>query len=688
MITNLTPKYYFLDLEVDRVKEMEGEPNPCITQIAILDPSRKNEKNIFNRYVQPPKELSNKPLKNTPKGEQRHLFSEVWPQAVKWINKKLDGNRKAVIVMHNGYKHDWKILSTEVSRVMLITNIAIPNFWKPFDTLWLKNALLVPGEGSLTQICHTMGVPVREAHDAINDVIMTQGIFDKMVGPTPLTQVLVAALDAHPIKKVAEVIKPYNKGLSLLKGNKKVYSKVDTKDAKVVYLVVDYETTGLFQEGKPHPRAVQVAVFMPDEEDASKDMILNELINPDMPIPRGASAVHGIYDPDVQGKENFKAVWLKLNDVIDTKLKSIANAVAVVIGHNYWPYDSQVDKAESERTGLSQKNWKSFDTLFLARNRFKGVEGLPRKGFFKQEYLAPLLGINFTGAHDAANDVMATWGLFKAFTKGVDVSKRDQALFSAHPVVALGGICEDFDGRFYFGLYKEACALTIKFAKELFVGIKNPEFFERDNLAAMLGVNVESNDEELFILWRCFLKLSEGIDRKLVNKALQKEYPLEAIMKLFKESGTFNAEECKLNSITACQLAIPLATALFPDEKEDFYEPKKLAKLVGINGETALSIFESKKMFMTLTAGVPHADIEIACKSEDPAKMLSMKILEKGKFIPADFVEQKNNKESKVTAISTDDFFANSYMDVDNALKRKADTELVKEDSDKKAKTS
>ena len=688
MSINLIPRHYFLDLEFDRVKKQAAEPDPCITQIAILDPLRKSSKNIFYCYVQPPKELATKVWELGPKGEQRVPFSEVWPLAVTWINKKLDGNRKAIIVMHNGFQCDWNILKSEVARCLTITKIAIPSFWKPFDTLYLKNALKIPGEGSLSMICHTLGVPVGQAHDAVEDVIMTQGIFDKMVGCTPLNEVLVASLDfKNPIIKAADVIRPYNKELGLLKAIKVIsgHKPIDVKDAKIVFLVIDYESTGLFVLGNKNPRAIQVAVFIPNEKEPAKSIILGEMINPEMPIPKGSSAIHGFFDKDVKDAGNFKAVWLKLDEIIDSEVKKIANGVAIAVGHNFWGFDAKLHKAECERTGLSNKDWKSFDTYMQARNRFKGVKGIPVSGFFKQEYLAPLFGINVSGAHDAKNDVMITWELFKFMTKGVDPVKRDEAIFSDHPVIALGEL-NQFDGQFYFDLYKKACGMTIDFAKTLFDTIKNPLFFEPTNLAAILGVRVKDKDPELFTLWRCFLVLSEGVDRKLVNIALQEKEPLDAIMKLCKESSTFKVAECKLKTQMACELFIPLIHALFPAQEEAFYEPKKLSQLLQFNIKGEPTLFDFKRMFMKLTFGVPHDELDKAMKADKPVEAIAALIIEKGEFNPNDYVEQKNVPVN--TGNVTDDFFTNSFMDVESLRKRKAESELVNNTPDKKQKAS
>lgn len=694
MITNtinLTPKYYFLDLEVDSVPKEKGEPLASITQIAILDPSRAKGQKIFNAYVQPHEELCRKQYGDV-NGVKRRYFNEVWPDAIKWVNNGLDGNRKAVIIMHNGYAHDWPILKNEVARVLSKTDSPIPNFWKPFDTCYLKNTLHIPGDGSLTGLCHTLGAKVRQAHDAVEDVKMTRAIFKKMVGDAPMDKVLVAALGQHPIKNAVEIIKPYfnikikEQQLGLNSASN-INSLVNPK-----LVVFDFESTGLFPkpgEGGTNPRVVQLAGYIP-----SVDKIFNELIHPGMAIPKQSSAIHGIYDRHVQDAKPFNVVWLQFEEFIETHLGKTANSVAVLAGHNIWGYDMKLYNTECERTGIKKKFWKSFDTLALARNQFKGIK-VPKKGFFKQEYLVPLLGHNFIGAHDAQNDVVASYQLLQSMIEGVSEEKFTEAILLKNPVLALGQLCKDvggFDGQLYFELYTKACSLTIDFAKLLFDEINNDLFFEPNNLSCMLGVKVESGDPEAYTLWRIFLKLTKGIDRKDVNKALKSKKPLEDLTTLFEKAGSFNSKHCLENNKISCEMALPLAKALFSYvQDKHFFEPKKLLSLFGIEtSSSTVSLFEVKRLFQKLTAGISEESLESAFASKDPVNELLLAIKENGSFDPTNYVKppvvktQKPVLKNKEKSIN--DFFSNSDMDIieeQKTLKRKKseDIESVKADA-------
>ncbi len=628
-ITDLTPKYCFLDVEVDSVPRDDGEPRQCITQISVLDPSREKEQRIFNAYIKPPEELRRKEIER--KYQQgyieppRYAFEEVWPDLVKWVNTGLDGNRNVVVIMHNGIAHDWPILEREVARGMMRTINAIPGIprhWKPLDTVFLKNALHIQGDGSLTGLCHTLGARVREAHNAIEDVKMTKAIFKKMVGTAPLKDVLTAATlrpAEHPYLKIASLI---------------------NRVAVANLAVFDFETTGLFPaQGQPgpKPRAVQLAAYIP-----AVNKLFNEKINPGVPIPRGASAVHHLYDDDVKDAPDFKAVWGRFQQFLST------NNAKALAGHNIWFYDLKVADAECERTGMKKERFKSIDSLALARNLFKGIKGIPQRGFFKLEYMAPLLGINVIDAHDAKGDVMVNWQLIQKFTEGVDSAKILLAIQSGHPAMTLGQLCRDaevFSGEHYWKLYQTACGLTMDLARYYFPDIQNEEYFKPANFGCILGIAIKKDDPEMYNLWRIFLKLTEGVDRAVINQALSSIKPFDAIAKLCHQKKTFDAKHCTEFNNKVYELTPALVHALFPGQKLD---PARLAAKLGLILGDAFTPFDMKRLFLELTHGVDQITIErVKQQSLLPEQALADLIKQKGSFDPARFEEAQETRGLK-----------------------------------------
>lgn len=114
--------------------------------------------------------------------------------------------------------------------------------------------------------------------------------------------------------------------------------------------VFDTETTGFpVRDGTldQQPYIVQFAAIVGelDENKNYKELERhNILIKPRIPIPFGASQVHGIYDKDVADKPYIE-------DEIE-KIIKILNSADVVSGHNI-SYDEEVLGYELERLGRS-----------------------------------------------------------------------------------------------------------------------------------------------------------------------------------------------------------------------------------------------------------------------------------------------------------------------------------------------
>ena len=130
------------------------------------------------------------------------------------------------------------------------------------------------------------------------------------------------------------------------------------------------------------------------------------MINPEVPIPYGASQVHHIYDLDVKEAP-------VIADVIDEMLVYI-NDADMVIGHNI-EYDEDMVKVELRRLEAEYKYQpkQTFCTMKTqvdfcaiqwngARFKYPKLWELHKKLFNKY----------FIGAHDAMTDVEATLNCF------------------------------------------------------------------------------------------------------------------------------------------------------------------------------------------------------------------------------------------------------------------------------------
>lgn len=81
-------------------------------------------------------------------------------------------------------------------------------------------------------------------------------------------------------------------------------------------LVVDTETTGLDDDA----RIVEIAVVS-----SSREVLLNTLVNPGVPIPEEASQIHGITDSDVASAESFSQILDRLAALLTGKRVLIYN---------------------------------------------------------------------------------------------------------------------------------------------------------------------------------------------------------------------------------------------------------------------------------------------------------------------------------------------------------------------------
>ncbi|MAH90366.1 MAG: hypothetical protein CMA11_01200 [Euryarchaeota archaeon] len=152
-------------------------------------------------------------------------------------------------------------------------------------------------------------------------------------------------------------------------------------------LAFDLETTGVSTN---NDRIVQVALVGANSEGGpvNYDMI----VNPQRPIPMGASRVHGIYDSDVRGKPVFKHYAEELFALMDG---------AVIVGHNARRFDMPLLENEYLRCGMSPpKPLVVLDTLEAVR-RLK----IPRPHNLGAQCARH--GIDLSNAHDAAADAAA-----------------------------------------------------------------------------------------------------------------------------------------------------------------------------------------------------------------------------------------------------------------------------------------
>ncbi len=161
---------------------------------------------------------------------------------------------------------------------------------------------------------------------------------------------------------------------------------VDVLDGHRV-LAFDLETTGISTN---NDRIVQVALIGADSD--GNPIHHDVIVNPQRPIPREASRVHGIYDQDVRGKPIFKECASELSELMEG---------AVIVGHNARKFDMPLLQNEFYRCGITPpRPLVVLDTLEAVR-RLK----IPRPHNLGAQCARH--GIDLSNAHNAAADAAA-----------------------------------------------------------------------------------------------------------------------------------------------------------------------------------------------------------------------------------------------------------------------------------------
>jgi DNA polymerase-3 subunit epsilon len=152
----------------------------------------------------------------------------------------------------------------------------------------------------------------------------------------------------------------------------------------------DTETTGTKAD---KDRIIELAAY---------DPVLNKtfvtLINPGIPIPSEATAIHGITDEMVATAPTSQEA---LRQFID-----FCEGDTVLIAHNNDSFDLLFLKAEFERNSIPMPSWKFLDSLKWARRYRKD---LPRHSL---QFLREVYQIPANNAHRALDDVIVLHQVF------------------------------------------------------------------------------------------------------------------------------------------------------------------------------------------------------------------------------------------------------------------------------------
>jgi DNA polymerase-3 subunit epsilon len=165
----------------------------------------------------------------------------------------------------------------------------------------------------------------------------------------------------------------------------------------------DTETTGIRSD---KDRIIELAAFDPLE-----NRTFVHLINPGMPIPPEATAIHQISDEMVKNASPFK--------VVAELFVAFCPEKSVLIAHNNDAFDKLFLHAEFKRASVPIPPYEYIDTLKWAR---KYRPDLPRHTL---QSLREIYGIAANQAHRALDDVIV---LHRVFTSMIDDISTDKVL--------------------------------------------------------------------------------------------------------------------------------------------------------------------------------------------------------------------------------------------------------------------
>jgi DNA polymerase-3 subunit epsilon len=156
---------------------------------------------------------------------------------------------------------------------------------------------------------------------------------------------------------------------------------------------IDLETTGI---NLATDRVIEIAIvkISPNKEKQVK----HKIINPQIPIPKSASDIHGITDEHVKDKPTFKEVANELKQFIDN---------ADLSGYNSNRFDIPLLMEEFLRAGISldMTNRRLLDVQQIFHMMEKRTLGAAYKFYCEKELI---------DAHSAEADATATWEILEA----------------------------------------------------------------------------------------------------------------------------------------------------------------------------------------------------------------------------------------------------------------------------------
>ncbi len=142
----------------------------------------------------------------------------------------------------------------------------------------------------------------------------------------------------------------------------KLFNRVSLEQSN--FSILDTETTGL--NVSKGDKVISVASLKISNFKIQEDLVLDELVNPQINIPPESTVIHNIKDEDVKGKPTL----IEIEDKILRFLKK-----SVLVGHNInFDINFLKDNAKGTNLAYRMKVIQPLDTIFLTAGLYPDLE--------------------------------------------------------------------------------------------------------------------------------------------------------------------------------------------------------------------------------------------------------------------------------------------------------------------------
>ena len=371
-------------------------------------------------------------LKPIPFDSKRYDSNTSLNKMFSFINKKITSTGLAILMGYNVKGWDEPVLRENCARFSVMPSWDRLKF---FDIAEVAHHLGFPMGTTQQQLETALDVKKLPAnrHRAHADVRVVKQIWQKMTNQIKenqeaLNRINRALLNENAELEVSKILAEYDP--SLIASEETTKTILATKEEekaprKEIMILFDTETTGLLPKQRSHHdlaiRIIELgAKILSPYSGREYNETFSTFVNPGVPIPAEATAIHGIRNEDLTGKPNMKEclesfdLWIRTSNTYrrmitenETPLDQLPRIV--LVGYNNAHYDNALLIEEGLlarvdlKRQLDKQVKKSYDTMMLMSTWYTGESSKPPSN--KLQDHARFLDIPEQDAHRALGDV-------------------------------------------------------------------------------------------------------------------------------------------------------------------------------------------------------------------------------------------------------------------------------------------